>query len=141
VNVATGWHIHFKNLVTCDLVVNLQYSSMENGNIPVFYWATNQKESDVVFNFWKNYLVKSLYLVKAYWCLFSWEKIVINISLVFFSRVNAVVVVVFSKYIHALPYILKVFACSKYFIEKICRILYNLLQESEYLTKVGVSLC
>jgi len=114
---------------------------MENGNIPVFYWATNQKESNVVFNFWKDYLVKGLYLVKAYWCLFSREEIVVNISLVLFSRIHAVVVVVFSKYIHALPYILKVFACSKYFIEKSRWILYYFLHESEDLTKVGVSLC
>lgn len=113
---------------------------MENSNIPIFDTTADQEESDMIFNLWKDNFVESLNLVESCRCNFAWKKIVINVSLVFLSRVDTVVVVVFSENVHALLNVLKILACSKYFIEECSRIPYYFLNVSVNLVKVSVSL-
>jgi hypothetical protein len=113
---------------------------MKNSDVPVFDTTADQEESDVIFNFWKDNFVESLNLVEGCRCSLARKKIEVNVSLIFLSRVYTVVVVVFSENVHALLNVLKILACSKYFIEKCSRIPYYFLNVRVHLEKVSVSL-
>jgi len=120
--------------------MNLKYSAVKKGDVPVFCAATSQEESNLVINFLKADLVKSLDSVQIEWQNLFAEDVVVGVASLVWIRFNTIVVVEVTEYVHALPEVPLILICFHNLRHELSRVLHDVPYHVVELIQVQVFL-